>query len=75
MPICVLLGAGMVGLGRVGAYIFSASSGGLPSNEVTFAKLAQGQGYNTALIGGYRPPGSVPHSCGRKKQNSITSTN
>ncbi|XP_056451443.1 steryl-sulfatase isoform X2 [Gadus chalcogrammus] len=43
--------SGMVGLGRVGAYIFSASSGGLPSNEVTFAKLAQGQGYNTALIG------------------------
>ncbi|XP_059912268.1 steryl-sulfatase [Gadus macrocephalus] len=43
--------SGMVGLGRVGAYIFSASSGGLPSNEVTFAKLAKGQGYNTALIG------------------------
>ncbi|XP_030662430.1 steryl-sulfatase isoform X3 [Nomascus leucogenys] len=29
----------------------SASSGGLPTNEITFAKLLKDQGYSTALIG------------------------
>ena len=35
----------------VGVYLFSASSGGLPTSEITFAKLLKGQGYSTALIG------------------------
>uniref|UniRef100_A0A3P8RQF9 Steroid sulfatase n=1 Tax=Amphiprion percula TaxID=161767 RepID=A0A3P8RQF9_AMPPE len=34
-----------------GVFIFNAASGGLPSQEVTFAKLAKQQGYETALIG------------------------
>lgn len=37
--------------GSVPVFIFSAGSGGLPSREVTFAKIAQQQGYETALIG------------------------
>ncbi|XP_034029517.1 steryl-sulfatase isoform X2 [Thalassophryne amazonica] len=43
--------SGMAGHGRLGVYIFSAASGGLPSHEVTFAKIAKQQGYNTAIIG------------------------
>ncbi|KAL1021840.1 hypothetical protein UPYG_G00018740 [Umbra pygmaea] len=43
--------SGMAGLGRVGVFIISASSGGLPTEEVTFAKVAKQQGYHTALIG------------------------
>lgn len=42
---------GMAGLGQLGVYIISAASGGLPSEEVTFAKVAKQQGYETALIG------------------------
>ncbi|KAG7501784.1 steryl-sulfatase [Solea senegalensis] len=34
-----------------GVFLFNAGSGGLPSRELTFAKLAKQQGYNTALIG------------------------
>uniref|UniRef100_UPI003AAEE0B9 steryl-sulfatase n=1 Tax=Centroberyx gerrardi TaxID=166262 RepID=UPI003AAEE0B9 len=43
--------SGMAGHGGLGVYIFSAASGGLPSQEVTFAKIAKQQGYETALIG------------------------
>lgn len=43
--------SGMVGHGRLGVYVISAASGGLPSQEVTFAKIAKQQGYKTALIG------------------------
>lgn len=44
---------GMSGNLRLGVFIFNAASGGLPSQEVTFAKIAQQQGYETALIGTY----------------------
>ncbi|XP_062303043.1 steryl-sulfatase isoform X2 [Osmerus eperlanus] len=43
--------SGMVGQGRLGVYVISAASGGLPNQEVTFAKIAKQQGYKTALIG------------------------
>lgn len=36
---------------KPGVFVFTAASGGLPSQEVTFAKIAQQQGYETALIG------------------------
>lgn len=41
----------MVGHGTLGVFIFSAASGGLPSQELTFAKIAKQQGYETAVIG------------------------
>lgn len=41
----------MASHGRLGVFLFSASSGGLPPNEVTFAKLLKGQGYTTGLVG------------------------
>lgn len=41
----------MAARGQVGVYLFTASSGGLPPSEVTIARLLQGQGYATALIG------------------------
>ncbi|XP_038130747.1 steryl-sulfatase-like [Cyprinodon tularosa] len=34
-----------------GMFLFNAASGGLPAQEVTFAKIAKQQGYETALIG------------------------
>ncbi|XP_053166032.1 steryl-sulfatase isoform X4 [Hemicordylus capensis] len=43
--------SGMASLNRLGVFLFSASSGGLPTEEITFAKLMQQQGYSTALIG------------------------
>lgn len=43
----------MAGVLSLGVFIFNAASGGLPSQELTFAKLAQQQGYDTALIGMY----------------------
>ncbi|XP_004440804.1 PREDICTED: steryl-sulfatase [Ceratotherium simum simum] len=43
--------SGMVSQSRVGVFLFSASSGGLPTSEITFAKLLKNQGYSTALIG------------------------
>lgn len=36
---------------RVGVLLFSASSGGLPTDEVTFARLLRDQGYATGLVG------------------------
>ncbi|XP_010609455.1 steryl-sulfatase isoform X1 [Fukomys damarensis] len=36
---------------QLGVYIFMASSGGLPTSEMTFARLLKDQGYSTALIG------------------------
>ena len=41
----------MASQSQVGVFIFSASSGGLPPSEITFAKLLKDQGYSTALIG------------------------
>nr|KAF6394759.1 steroid sulfatase [Rousettus aegyptiacus] len=43
--------SGMASQSRVGVFIFSASSGGLPASETTFATLLRNQGYSTALIG------------------------
>lgn len=43
--------SGIASRSRVGVFLFSASSGGLPSSEITFAKLLKTQGYATALIG------------------------
>ncbi|OWJ99388.1 STS [Cervus elaphus hippelaphus] len=43
--------SGMASRSRVGVFVFSASSGGLPPSEITFAKLLKDQGYSTALIG------------------------
>uniref|UniRef100_A0A8C9Y679 Steroid sulfatase n=2 Tax=Sander lucioperca TaxID=283035 RepID=A0A8C9Y679_SANLU len=43
--------SGIAGDGRNCVFTFIAASGGLPSQEVTFAKIAKQQGYETALIG------------------------
>ncbi|KAM8722077.1 steryl-sulfatase isoform 1-T6 [Acanthopagrus schlegelii] len=43
--------SGVAGRNRPGVFLFNAASGGLPSQEVTFAKIAKQQGYETALIG------------------------
>ncbi|XP_038133996.1 steryl-sulfatase-like isoform X2 [Cyprinodon tularosa] len=43
--------SGIVGDSRPGVFLFNAASGGLPAQEVTFAKIAKQQGYETALIG------------------------
>lgn len=42
---------GVVGVMEVGVFIMTAGSGGLPRSEITFASIAQKQGYETALIG------------------------
>ncbi|XP_071320620.1 steryl-sulfatase isoform X2 [Trachinotus anak] len=43
--------SGVAGHSEPGVFIFNAASGGLPSRELTFAKVAEQQGYETALIG------------------------
>nr|XP_020747957.1 steryl-sulfatase [Odocoileus virginianus texanus] len=43
--------SGMASQSQVGVFLFSASSGGLPPSEITFAKLLKDQSYSTALIG------------------------
>ncbi|XP_032879254.1 steryl-sulfatase [Amblyraja radiata] len=43
--------SGMASFSRIGVFLFTAGSGGLPTNETTFAKLLKEQGYSTALIG------------------------
>ncbi|XP_073918920.1 steryl-sulfatase isoform X3 [Castor canadensis] len=43
--------SGMASRSLIGVFIFTACSGGLPTNEITFAKLLKNQGYSTALIG------------------------
>ncbi|KAL6093751.1 hypothetical protein STEG23_037296 [Scotinomys teguina] len=43
--------SGMASHNRVGVFLFTASSGGLPPREVTFARLLQGRGYATGLVG------------------------
>ncbi|XP_008282314.1 steryl-sulfatase [Stegastes partitus] len=43
--------SGIAGHHDPGVFIFNAASGGLPSQEVTFAKIVKQQGYETALIG------------------------
>lgn len=59
----------MASQGLVGVYIISAVSGGLPKEEITFAKVLKEQGYATALIGtqytvyttyNYKPFHNVP---------------
>ncbi|XP_054479985.1 steryl-sulfatase isoform X2 [Anoplopoma fimbria] len=43
--------SGVAGYQRPGVFLFNAASGGLPSQEVTFATVVKQQGYETALIG------------------------
>ncbi|XP_074822485.1 steryl-sulfatase isoform X2 [Natator depressus] len=43
--------SGMAALSNIGVFLFSASSGGLPPEEITFVKLLKQKGYSTALIG------------------------
>lgn len=43
--------SGMASHNRVGVFLFTASSGGLPPSEITFARLLQERGYATGLVG------------------------
>ncbi|OCT91077.1 steryl-sulfatase isoform X1 [Xenopus laevis] len=43
--------SGMASESRMGVFIFSASSGGLSTEELTFATLLKKVGYSTAIIG------------------------
>lgn len=47
--------SGMASRNRVGVFLFTASSGGLPPSEVTFARLLQDRGYATGLVGTRAP--------------------
>lgn len=42
---------GIAGYSRPAVFIFNAASGGLPSQELTFAKIAKQECYETALVG------------------------
>ena len=42
---------GMVATGVIKVNLFLAGTGGIPSNETTFAHLAKKAGYNTAIFG------------------------
>lgn len=48
---CFSFFPGIAGYIRPGDFLFNAASGGLPSQEITFAKVVKQQGYETALIG------------------------
>ncbi|XP_018560015.1 steryl-sulfatase isoform X2 [Lates calcarifer] len=54
--------SGIAGHSRPGVFIFNAASGGLPSRELTFAKIAKQQGYETALIGKWHLGLNCEHS-------------
>ncbi|XP_012662624.1 steryl-sulfatase [Otolemur garnettii] len=43
--------SGVASRDRSGVFLFTASSGGLPTSEMTFSKLLKNQGYATGLIG------------------------
>ncbi|XP_039997667.1 steryl-sulfatase [Xiphias gladius] len=43
--------SGIAGYSRPAVFIFNAASGGLPSQELTFAKIAKQECYETALVG------------------------
>ncbi|KAG9349353.1 hypothetical protein JZ751_027796 [Albula glossodonta] len=43
--------SGLGSTGRVQVLLFLGGSGGLPPNEITFAKLLQRQGYSTGIVG------------------------
>ncbi|XP_048351140.1 steryl-sulfatase isoform X1 [Sphaerodactylus townsendi] len=43
--------SGIASIHRSGVFLFAGASGGLPPEEITFAKLLQQEGYSTALIG------------------------
>lgn len=66
----------MASRNRVGVFLFSASSGGLPPGEVTFARLLKGRGYATAFVGegrGLRVGGaSVREAGGRPRVTPVT---
>ncbi|KAG8450553.1 hypothetical protein GDO86_002996 [Hymenochirus boettgeri] len=43
--------SGMAAESKIGVYLFSASSGGLPNAELTFAKILKKAGYSTGIVG------------------------
>uniref|UniRef100_A0AAY5EZQ9 Sulfatase N-terminal domain-containing protein n=1 Tax=Electrophorus electricus TaxID=8005 RepID=A0AAY5EZQ9_ELEEL len=53
--------SGMASYGHVGVFIISAASGGLPREEITFARILKDQGYKTALIGKWHQGLSCEH--------------